>query len=342
MNNFNIMPFSKIGDNVITNFKGYFNSDILISGNSKTPNFNGEIRTKEVEFLIPYLNVNYKLNNNPKFILTDQTFELNNFNLYNSNTNSIGLLYGKINHNKFKNWFLDLNIDTDNLLILNTNYQDDVVYYGKGFLDGNAKRVLVRYFKIEDSIDLTKTVTELWKIAENNLPNKDCDIYTQAIMDVGSLICKRRNPDCHLCPLRKKCIAFKDSIQNNLPNKSPKKAKPIKKLYWLILRNRNGELLLENRNSKGVWEGLWTFIGFKESHSRKEYLEKLPKDFKVLEEGIKTQHVFTHYKLDIDTISIELNKDFKNLDNNKAWFNSEELTNIGLPAPVSKFLNIKK
>ena len=209
-------------------------------------------------------------------------------------------------------------------------------------LDGNAKRVLVRYFKIEDSIDLTKTVTELWKIAENNLPNKDCDIYTQAIMDVGSLICKRRNPDCHLCPLRKKCIAFKDSIQNNLPNKPPKKAKPIKKLYWLILRNRNGELLLENRSSKGVWEGLWTFIGFKESHSRKEYLEKLPKDFKVLEEGIKTQHVFTHYKLDIDTISIELNKDFKNLDNNKAWFNSDELTNIGLPAPVSKFLNIKK
>ena len=139
MNDFNIMPFSKIGDNVITNFKGYFNSDILISGNSNTPNFNGEIRTKDVEFLIPYLNVNYKLNNNPKFILTDQTFELNNFNLYNSNTKSIGLLYGKINHNKFKNWFLDLNIDTNNLLILNTNYQDDVVYYGKGFLNGNAK-----------------------------------------------------------------------------------------------------------------------------------------------------------------------------------------------------------
>ena len=139
MNDFNIMPFSKIGDNVITDFKGYFNSDILISGNSNTPNFNGEIRTKDVEFLIPYLNVNYKLNNNPKFILTDQTFKLNNFNLYNSNTNSIGLLYGKINHNKFKNWFLDLNIDTDNLLILNTNYQDDVVYYGKGFLNGNSK-----------------------------------------------------------------------------------------------------------------------------------------------------------------------------------------------------------
>ena len=205
-------------------------------------------------------------------------------------------------------------------------------------LDGNAKRVLVRYFKIEDPIDLNKTSIELWKIAENNLPNKECDIYTQAIMDVGSLICKRRNPNCPECPLKRKCLSNKENIQNNLPNRSPKKAKPIKKLYWLILQNKNGELLLENRKSKGVWKGLWTFIGFEESNSRLRYQEKLPKDYKILEEGIKTQHVFTHYKLDIDTISIELNKDFQNLDNNKAWFNSDELKGIGLPAPVSKFL----
>jgi A/G-specific adenine glycosylase len=57
-------------------------------------------------------------------------------------------------------------------------------------------------------------------------------------MDVGSLICKRRNPNCPECPLKRKCLANKKSIQNTLPNKSPKKAKPIKKLYWLILQNR--------------------------------------------------------------------------------------------------------
>ena len=44
-----------------------------------------------------------------------------------------------------------------------------------------------------------------------------------------------------------------------LPNKSPKKEKPIRQLYWLLLQNKHGEVLLENRNSKGVWEGLWTF-----------------------------------------------------------------------------------
>ena len=138
MNDFNIMPFSKLGDNVITNFKGYFDSKILISGNSDTPIFSGEIQTKSVEFLIPYLNVNYQLINNPKFSLVNQTFGLKDFSLYNSKTKSIGNLNGKINHDKFKDWFLDLKIDTDNLLILDTNSEKDAVYYGIGFLNGKA------------------------------------------------------------------------------------------------------------------------------------------------------------------------------------------------------------
>ena len=138
MNNFDIQPFSKIGDNVLTNFKGFFNSKISISGNSETPKFNGNINTKDVEFLIPYLNVNYKLINNPSFKLTNQTFELNNFVLHDATTKSNGLLSGTINHNKFKNWFLDLKIETENLLILDTSFENEPVYFGKGFLKGNA------------------------------------------------------------------------------------------------------------------------------------------------------------------------------------------------------------
>ena len=56
-------------------------------------------------------------------------------------------------------------------------------------LDWNDKRVLVRYYNINDPVDLASTVNKLWKIAETNLPEKECDVYTQAIMDVVALIC---------------------------------------------------------------------------------------------------------------------------------------------------------
>ncbi len=139
MKNFDINPFSKIGDNVITDFRGYFNSDVIISGNSSEPNFDGIINTKNVEFLIPYLNVNYKLSNNPRFKLKKQEFHLINFNLNNTKTQTIGNLNGIITHNKFKNWNLDLKIETDNLLILDTKFKKDALYYGKAFLNGNAE-----------------------------------------------------------------------------------------------------------------------------------------------------------------------------------------------------------
>ena len=33
-----------------------------------------------------------------------------------------------------------------------------------------------------------------------------------------------------------------------------------------------------------------------------------------------------------------LNEDFQNQDNNKVWFNNKELSEIGLPMPVTKIL----
>ena len=38
------------------------------------------------------------------------------------------------------------------------------------------------------------------------------------------------------------------------------------------------------------------------------------------------------------TVVIYLNEDFQNLDNNKVWFNNKELSEIGLPMPVTKIL----
>ena len=157
-------------------------------------------------------------------------------------------------------------------------------------------------------------------------------------MDVGSLICKRKSPDCENCPLNKTCLSFKEGIQDSLPLKSPSKKKPSKQLYWLLLQNKEGEVLLENRTSKGVWRGLWTFISFDEIESRKEFIKRLPKGYEFIEQHLKLKHTFTHYKLDIDTTLVRLKEDFQNLDNNKVWFNNKELSEIGMPMPVTKIL----
>ncbi|MGY8946034.1 MAG: translocation/assembly module TamB domain-containing protein [Flavobacteriales bacterium] len=137
-NNFDISPFSKIGKNVISSFEGLFNSSVSISGTSKFPTFSGSIQTDNVSFKIPYLNVQYQLKNNPIFILENQSFFINNFTLYNEESSSEGYISGEVFHNKFKDWNLDLKIISDNLMILNTNASPDLLYYGKGMLNGKV------------------------------------------------------------------------------------------------------------------------------------------------------------------------------------------------------------
>jgi len=43
----------------------------------------------------------------------------------------------KFNHNNFSNWSLDFNIDSDRLLVLNTIEQDESLYYGTAFFNGD-------------------------------------------------------------------------------------------------------------------------------------------------------------------------------------------------------------
>lgn len=32
---------------------------------------------------------------------------------------------------------------------------------------------------------------KLWEIAEESVPQKECGIYTQSLMDLGSMVCRR-------------------------------------------------------------------------------------------------------------------------------------------------------
>ena len=138
LNNFKISPFSKLIKNSISDFEGVFNSEIKITGNTSSPIFYGNIETSNVAFKVPYLNVRYEIEDNSTFFLNDQSFYIDDFNIKNELTSTVGKISGKISHNLFKNWFLELDINSDNLMILNTKLSDNSLYYGRGMFNGNA------------------------------------------------------------------------------------------------------------------------------------------------------------------------------------------------------------
>ncbi|SMP19647.1 Family of unknown function [Muriicola jejuensis] len=139
--NFTLEPFSPLGEGVITNIRGLVNGSAQIRGDIRNPNISGQLTLDRAGIAIPYLNVDYGFGPNSSVRLYNQTFDFENIQLTDVAMNTTATLDGTIRHQYWDDWSLDLAVDTrgDRLLILNTPYEEEVLYYGTGFLRGTGR-----------------------------------------------------------------------------------------------------------------------------------------------------------------------------------------------------------
>ncbi len=139
--NFELEPFNPLGDGVIDHIRGFVGGSARISGAIDNPSINGLLTLDNAGLAVPYLNVDYSFAPNSRVRLTDQTFYFEKIALEDVVENSSATVDGTIKHSYFKDWLLDLNVNTNNdrLLILDTEFDEDELYYGRGFLKGTGR-----------------------------------------------------------------------------------------------------------------------------------------------------------------------------------------------------------
>ena len=138
LRNFNMAAFSALGDNVITNIRGFVSGEADVTGDYRNPDITGTLQLKEAGLSIPYLEVDYAFANNAVVNLTQQQFNFDEIRIRDTKYNTTGILDGTISHTNFSKWVLGLNLTTDRLLVLDTEKEEDVLYYGTAFIGGNA------------------------------------------------------------------------------------------------------------------------------------------------------------------------------------------------------------
>jgi A/G-specific adenine glycosylase len=125
-------------------------------------------------------------------------------------------------------------------------------------LDGNAKRVLSRLFAVSGSPGERKTEGLLWKISESLIPKGFSNPFNQALMDLGSMLCTPKDPQCPRCPLHRFCKGRASGEPERFPSKSIKKKIPHIEAISAVIEE-NGKVLLKQRPPKGLLGGLWEF-----------------------------------------------------------------------------------
>lgn len=209
-------------------------------------------------------------------------------------------------------------------------------------LDGNVKRVLARYHGVSGWPGETAVAAKLWGYAERHTPDKYVREYTQAIMDLGATVCRRRNPGCDSCPVKRNCIARKTASQHDYPGTKPGNGLPVKETRFLIIENTAGELLLEQRPPTGIWGGLWCFPELSTAQTvaagiRKNYGFNIKRQT----EYTTIKHRFSHFQLMIRPVYVRVKERPQRIcePGKIAWIKPTARENLGLPAPVVTLLD---
>lgn len=209
----------------------------------------------------------------------------------------------------------------------------------RAILDGNVKRVFARHFAIEGWPGDPKVERRMWALAEQLLPQSQTDVYIQAQMDLGAIVCSRSRPRCDKCPLQETCQALAENRVKDFPQSKPRKAQPSKETAMLILM-RDNEVMLEKRLPVGIWGGLWSLpemaIGDSPGHIAKQRfgIEAELGEFLGL-----FSHGFTHFRLNIQPILMRVRKiDPQVSEAGFVWLDMDEAIGAALPSPVRKIL----
>lgn len=131
--------YSDFGGDVIENIRGTLSGDFTAKGAITNPVFKGSLDLNGAGLTFPYLNIDFDFIENAKIILQDQSFFLQNLTVQDTKHDTKGYFSGSIRHQDFEKWYLDLGLNTPNLLVLDTKEVDEIPYYGTGFLKGNAQ-----------------------------------------------------------------------------------------------------------------------------------------------------------------------------------------------------------
>lgn len=161
-------------------------------------------------------------------------------------------------------------------------------------LDGNVIRVLSRYYGIEDDFRVEKNKKNLNQINQKIIEKATPHIYTQALMELGAIICKPKQPKCEVCPIQQHCFAHQNQVVDQLPFFS--KLKKQKEVGYITLIIEDNDNIYLNKRREKLLEGMYEYLQYEAEHLN--YVLDFLKD-----EGIELscqsdektfKHVFSH------------------------------------------------
>jgi A/G-specific adenine glycosylase len=148
---------------------------------------------------------------------------------------------------------------------------------------------------------------------------------------------------CLACPQQERCVAYREGLQHELPTPRPKKVRPARLAYALILHDAPGTVLLEQRPSSGLWGGLWTLPQFDTQDAALAWAtQRFGIGLASARALAPYEHTFTHFDLTLHPLIVKVDRPVNAIaePNTHVWYDTRNPLRIGLAKPAVDLLRI--
>jgi len=204
-------------------------------------------------------------------------------------------------------------------------------------VDGNVERVISRIFCVETP--MPKAKPEIRGLAAGLADPKHPGDYAQALMDLGALVCKPKNPKCGECPWQKACAAHKAGTMSAYPRRKAKPERPVRYGAVFFIES-DGHIWLRQRPDKGLLGGMIELPGTDWTGAKPEidaWLDQAPYQSNWQQAEDEVKHVFTHFTLYLTVFTAQISA-----ENFEIRADLNKLDGFALPSLMHKAIKLAR
>jgi A/G-specific adenine glycosylase len=210
-------------------------------------------------------------------------------------------------------------------------------------VDANVRRVVMRLAGLRGEAGPGRD-SEILKFLDRVFDRRRPGTFNQALMELGALLCRPRNPLCLPCPVAAFCAARRTGEQEVIPSPRERASIPIEAVIGII--EKNGKFLIRKRPDSGLLGGLWEFPGGKREPGetldetlRREIREELGVGIANIRPLTTVKHAYTRFQVTLHARTGEITEPPKTNPGRVRWVSLAGMKRYPFPSGSLKIID---